>query len=294
MREQITKVAAVGGYHVGGQETEGGRFEGQMYVQYVRLAQPLGEFPLLMLHGGGLTGACFGDTPDGRPGWQGDFLAAGLDVLVADSVGYGRASYHPRHTEPLMRDAQTLWDLFRVGYPDSRFPTEAFETFLKQVVPINRDQPGLRQAGYDAALSHVGPCLMLTHSAAGPYGFRSSLTLPNTVRAHIAVEPSGAPDPAKADLAPLRAIPHLFLWGDHLDDDEMWREEYESTLRFHEALHAIGGDSEWIDLPARGIVGNSHLPMMDDNSSELATLLCDWMRGKGLLADGDEDRAWPR
>jgi hypothetical protein len=190
----------------------------------------------------------------------------------------------------LLRDAQMLWDLFRVGYPDSRFPVDAFDTFLKQMIPINRDLPGLRQSGYDATLNHVGPCLMLTHSAAGPYGFRSSLALPNTVRAHIAVEPSGAPDPAKADLAPLREIPHLFLWGDHLDDDEMWREEYESTLRFHEALSAIGGDSEWIDLPALGIIGNSHLPMMDDNSSELATLLCDWLSGKGFLGDQAADR----
>jgi hypothetical protein len=283
------EVTAVGGFLVGGHEHEG-RVEGQTYVQYVRLAQPRGPFPLLLLHGGGLTGACFGDTPDGRPGWQWDFLAAGLDVLVADGVGGGRASYRPRPAEALLRDRQTLWDLFRVGYPDSRFPTAAFDEFLKQVVPVNRDLPGLRQAGYDALLKRVGPCLMLTHSAAGPYGFRSALSLslsrslPHTVRAHIAVEPSGAPDPDTTDLAPLRAIPHVFLWGDHLGDDPMWREEYASARRFHDALLAIGGDSEWIDLPARGVTGNSHLLMMDDNSADLSRLLCDWLCGKGLIA----------
>jgi hypothetical protein len=275
-------VTAVGGFPVGGEEREG-RFEGQCYVQYVRLAWPRGALPLLMLHGGGLTGACFGDTPDGRAGWQWDFLRAGLDVLVADGVGYGRASYRPRPTEALLRDRQTLWDLFRIGYPDTRFPTAAFDAFLKQVVPVNRDLPALRQAGYDAALKQVGPCLLLSHSAAGPYAFRSALILPSTVRAHIAVEPSGAPDPDKTDLAPLRTIPHLFLWGDHLDDAPMWRDEYASTRRFHEALLEIGADSEWIDLPARGIAGNSHLLMMDDNSAELSGLLCAWLRTKGFI-----------
>ncbi|MEY9930035.1 hypothetical protein ABH926_004677 [Catenulispora sp. GP43] len=287
MRETIT-VTAVGGFPVGGQESDG-RFEGQAHVQYIRLARPRGAFPLLMLHGGGLTGACFGDTPDGRPGWQWDFLAAGLDVLVADGVGYGRASYRPRPTEALLRDRQTLWDLFRIGYPDSRFPTEAFDAFLKQVVPVNRDLPAMRQAGYDAVVDQTGPCLLLTHSAAGPYGFRSSLALPDSVRAHIAVEPSGAPDPDTTDLAPLRAIPHVFLWGDHLDDDPMWRDEYASARRFHDALRSLGADSEWIDLPARGITGNSHLLMMDDNSTRLSRLLCDWLRSKGLIAPPPTD-----
>jgi hypothetical protein len=36
----------------------------------------------------------------------------------------------------------------------------------------------------------------------------------------------------------------------------MWRVDYESTRRFHEALQAIGGDSEWLHLPERGITGN--------------------------------------
>lgn len=283
MGKEILTVADFGGYHVGGRETAG-HIEGQTYVQYTRLAQPLGSFPLLMLHGGGLTGACFGDTPDGRPGWQRNFLEAGLDVLVADTVGSGRASYQPRPTEPLLRDKLTLWELFRIGYPDTRFPVGAFEQFVKQVVPINRDLAALRQFGYDVLLRTTAPCILLSHSAAGPYAFRSTLALPTAAKAHIAVEPSGAPEPQHADCSALGGIPHLFLWGDHLDDDEMWREEYSVARRFHDGLRAAGCDSEWIDLPEQGITGNTHLLMMDDNSAELAALLCDWLRRKGLLA----------
>lgn len=43
---------------------------GQMYVQYVRLARPGATAPLLMWHGGGMTGVNWETTPDGRPGWQ--------------------------------------------------------------------------------------------------------------------------------------------------------------------------------------------------------------------------------
>jgi hypothetical protein len=41
----------------------------QMYVQYVRLARPRAAAPLMMWHGGGMTGANWETTPDRRAGW---------------------------------------------------------------------------------------------------------------------------------------------------------------------------------------------------------------------------------
>jgi hypothetical protein len=44
-----------------------GEFEvEQMYVQYVKLAQPKGKVPILLWHGGGLTGVTWETKPDGR------------------------------------------------------------------------------------------------------------------------------------------------------------------------------------------------------------------------------------
>ena len=43
---------------------------GQMYAQYVRLAEPRGRLPVLMWHGGGMSGANWETTPNGRAGWQ--------------------------------------------------------------------------------------------------------------------------------------------------------------------------------------------------------------------------------
>jgi hypothetical protein len=68
---------------------------GQMYVQYVQLAAPRAAAPLLMWHGGGMTGANWETTADGRPGWQMFFLRSGFDTYVSDAVERGRASWAP-------------------------------------------------------------------------------------------------------------------------------------------------------------------------------------------------------
>lgn len=43
------------------------------------------------------------------------------------------------------------------------------------------------------------------------------------------------------------------------------------------------GSVEWIDLPKRNIVGNSHLIMMDSNSDEVAGLVQDWFQRNSLM-----------
>jgi hypothetical protein len=113
----------------------------QMYVQFVKLAQPKSKLPLLLWHGGGLTGVTYETKPDGAPGWQMYFLRAGWDTYVSDAVERGRASWarYPEifKTEPIFRTKKEAWELFRIGpnyhpesaqrlaYPQTEFPTEA-------------------------------------------------------------------------------------------------------------------------------------------------------------------------
>src|SRR5262245_65711796 len=52
----------------------------QMYVQYFLPRNRKGRWPLLMWHGGGLTGVSYEGTPDGREGWLNLFLRKGWDV----------------------------------------------------------------------------------------------------------------------------------------------------------------------------------------------------------------------
>ena len=65
---------------------------------YVDQVQPRGastKAPVVMVHGGGHTGACYMATPDLRPGWAQRFAAAGRDVFVPDWPGHGRSPMQP-------------------------------------------------------------------------------------------------------------------------------------------------------------------------------------------------------
>ena len=276
---------------------------GQMYVQYIRLAAPRAAAPLLLWHGGGMTGASWESTPDGRTGWQTFFLRAGFDTYVSDAVERGRASFAPFPViypeAPYFRTAKELWeDTFRFGpagswrpdpalrrpYPGLRFPVDAFEAFLSQCVPRWGCNDALTQAAYDALVLRLDPgVVILAHSQGGNFGLAAALHAPERVRAVISLEPSGAPDPASHDPASLKGAPHLFVWGDNWRDNPFWANSRPAAERWSGALAAAGCDVTWIDLPARGIRGNSHALMADDNSDEIAGLVLDWMAARGLL-----------
>ena len=96
-----------------------GEFEvEQMYVQFVKQAAPKSKLPLLLWHGGGLSGVTWETKPDGKPGWQQFFLNAGYDVYVSDAVERGRASWarYPEifKSEPFFRPKKEAWELFRI------------------------------------------------------------------------------------------------------------------------------------------------------------------------------------
>jgi len=318
------EVKEVGSFHVGGQaETlsglpkrevailpgappvqvdPNGEFEvGQMYVQYVRLAQPKARYPLLMWHGSGLTGVTWETKPDGAPGWQMFFLEAGFDVFVSDAVERGRASWarYPEifRSEPFFRPKQEAWELFRIGpagtfaadpvrrvtFPGQRFPTQSFDQFMKQGVPRWATNDTATQAAYDRLVEKVCPCIVIAHGQAGDFAYNAALGAPDRIKAVIVLEPFGAPDPTRGDLSRLKEIPHLFVWGDNIDRSERWSAMHRAQQRWHEALKAAGADSEWLDLPRFGIAGNTHMLMMDTNSDQVARLVRSWMNRKSLV-----------
>ncbi|MCK8783628.1 esterase [Roseomonas sp. NAR14] len=272
----------------------------QMYAQYVRLQDPRARYPLILAHGGGLTGVTYETTPDGRPGWQMLFLRAGHDVYVTDAVERGRAGWarFPEILpgEPVFRTMGEGWGLFRVGpadgwniepslrraFPDTRFPAAAWNRFMRQGVPRWTTTDRQVQAGYDALVQQVCPCVILVHSQGGNFGFTAALNAPDKVRAVIAVEPSGTP-PAGADAARLRGIPHLVVWGDHIEGNPFWTNIRANVGRWQARIREAGGTADTLDLPAQGIRGNSHMLMMDDNNAEIAARIQDWMARQGLM-----------
>ncbi len=326
MRPPALAVREIGSFHVGGGlvtlaglpmrarvSSTGGPLEpidpngeivaGQLYCQFVRLAEPRGAWPLLFWHGGGMTGVTWETTPDGRPGWQMHFLRAGFDTYVSDAMERGRASFAPwpevYAEAPYFRTAREAWEIvFRFGpdgswspdparrrtHPGLRFPVARFETFMNQFAPRWATNDAMTQRAYDALVERMGDCILLAHSQGCAFALQAALRAAPRVKAVILLDASGAPDPALHDAAGLRDVPHLFLYGDFLDRHPFWVRSLPAVRRWHEALRAAGAACDWIELPARGIAGNSHAMMCDDNSEEVAGIVLGWMRSRGLLA----------
>ena len=277
---------------------------GQMYVHYVRLAEPRARFPLLLWHGGGMTGAAWETKPDGRPGWQRFFLAAGHDVYVSDAVERGRAGWarYPEiyPGEPFFRSAREAWLLFRIGPADGyapdpnactpfagqRFPVAALDTLAQSFVPRWNGNEARALAAYIHYLERIGPAVVIAHSQGGSLALQAALARPHLLRGLVLLEPGGAPDPNVTSLAPLTDIPILVIWGDHLSQVPFWHAAFNLVRTACQTIETAGGDVEWLDLPAAGIPGNSHLLMLDDNSDDIADRVQAWMARKGLMNDG--------
>jgi hypothetical protein len=266
-----------------------------MYVQYFLPAERRGRLPLLLWHGGGLTGVTYETTPDGREGWLNWFVKKGWDVYNSDAVERGRSGFAmvPEifKTEPLFLPKSDPYERFRIGNgvgsyankttnPGVQFPVEGYDNFMRQVVPrwTSTDEPIL--AAYTALVDRVCPCVILFHSQAGQFGFKVAQARPEKVKALIAVEPAGIGDPKQA--AVLKGIPTLFVYGDYIEQDARWPQIRKNGTAFGEAIAAAGGNVQVVNLPQAGIRGNSHMLMMDRNNQEVAALIQQWLEKQGL------------
>jgi pimeloyl-ACP methyl ester carboxylesterase len=272
----------------------------QMYVQYFIPEPQASKYPLLMWHGGGLTGVTWDTKPDGKPGFMQYFFRAGHPIYVSDAVERGRASWarYPEiyKTPPFFRTKKEAWEQFQIGpqnsyatdpakrvaIPGVKFPIAAFDQFAKQFVPRWTSNDAITLAAYKALMQKVGEAVVMVHSQAGNFGFNTALADPSKFKGIIAIEPAGAPVPGH-DLDKLKGIPMLIIWGDNIDSEPVWVRQQPPSKMLAEYLNANGGDVEWIDLPKIGITGNDHMIMMDTNSDQIAALIQDWMKRKGLM-----------
>ncbi|MGE8611808.1 MAG: hypothetical protein ACN6PF_05865 [Achromobacter veterisilvae] len=263
----------------------------QAYVQYfvpAALAHPL---PIVLLHGGGMTGAMWEQTPDGRPGWLQHFLRQGFAVYVVDNVERGRAGWAPFREvwpeAPIIRNAEESWSLFRFGraedfaarraFDGQRFPVAAFDAFIRHAVPRWLGNNDAALEGFCAVLDRVGPCLVMAHSHGGEVAYRALHARPELVRGVIGVEPSGfSPEVAAASVA---GKPFLFVYGDYLDATPLWERLCDAGRAYAGELERQGARVTTWRLADMGVAGNSHMPMMDDNSDDIAARIGAWIRG---------------
>lgn len=265
---------------------------GQIYVQFVRLAAPKWRFPVAFLSGGTSTGAIWENTPDGRHGWQMLFLSAGFDTYIADTCGKGRASLPPPGLsagDQLFRPHEETWRLLRIGkrysprindrhaYPNTKFPVAAFDEYTKQVVPRFVGQEATELAALRELLQKIGPAVIVAQSSGGYLACTLAQQMPTLIKAIVTVEMTAAPAANSECDARLASVPQIILWGDNWTDDPTWVRIRSSIDNYVARLRKIGGDIELLDLPEKGLLGNSHQIMMDLNNHVVAEKLFRWL-----------------
>jgi pimeloyl-ACP methyl ester carboxylesterase len=257
----------------------------QTYVQYfcpTRLRLPL---PVLLVHGGGMTGRTWETTPDGRPGWLQRFLEAGVETHVVDIVERGRAGYCALPGEEgaaqIQRSLEESWDLYRFGdragfaarrpYPGMRFPVHALDAFATYDVPRRPSSAPAQMEGLRRVIERIGPCIAIGHSQGGGFAFRLGTERPDLVPIVVALEPHG--DFSAVRGARLDGASLLIVMGDFLDRTAVWRDLDAKTVEAVEGWRRAGGEARVERLAESGLCGHSHMMMMDAGSDEVAALV---------------------
>jgi pimeloyl-ACP methyl ester carboxylesterase len=255
------------------------------YVNYLVPADT-DRVPVVFVHGGGMTGACWEATPDGRPGWLTSFLRAGWPCYVVDNADRGRAGWcclpGSRSGEPIMRSAEECWTSFRIGpqdgygerkpFPGSVFPVESLPELARQMVPRWTTTDELGVAALLAAVEKIGRCVLVGHSQGGGFAARVADAAPDTVIATVLLEPHGLPDRATG--------PQLIVLGDNLEKSVITTQLAPVWTHYRTAGPAV----DVMHLPSLGQHGNSHLMMADTNSDTVASLIQEWIE-KTLTAN---------
>jgi hypothetical protein len=271
----------------------------QMYVQYFVPSAEKGKLPLLMWHGGGLTGVTYETKPDGGEGWLNYFIKQGWTVYNSDAVERGRSGWamYPEITKtaPVFLTKEGPFERFRIGagagsynkdiakmkpLPGNQFPLEGYDNFMKQGVPRWTSTDASIIAAYTALVDKVCPCIVLAHSQGGPFAYQVAQARPDKVKALVLVEPAGIGD-AKNPAA-LKNTPSVSIYGDYIESDSRWPTIRANNMKFQAAIRDAGGSPELINLPAIGIKGNSHMMMMDKNSGDIAAVIQKWLESKGF------------
>lgn len=284
-----------------------GTFDHPIYVDRVVPSDP-GGLPIVMLHGGGHTGTCYLSTPDGRRGWADIFASAGHPVYVPDWPGHGRSP--PRADFRLLSGhdvvdsvavlIQEIGPVILLAHsaagPIAWVLAERFPEIVRAVVGIAPGAPAnivpvlpddrefIASLRYDEeagcpVYSDTSAAVWAEQTFISDYwsngkrfpqhafeAYRRSI-VPESAqimneRFNIAGSGLSINEPGQVGNRPI-----LVITGSM--DPRHPRSVDEATARY------LGGDFIW--LPDRGITGNGHMLMFEDNHEEIASIVIDWI-----------------
>ncbi|ATD65267.1 alpha/beta fold hydrolase [Neisseria weixii] len=227
----------------------------------------------------------------------------------------------PWASNPMYGD-KTLWVLSRMGHFDkdgkpianAQFPQGemAYQAFQQAWTigsgPLDND---LNADVLAKLVNQTNGAVLVTHSMGGTIGWRTALRS-DKVKAIVAWEPGGTPflfpehempSVTKAkfealsgsamgvpldEFKKLTRIPIVLYYGDYIKvgsnnvGEDKWGTELEMAKQFVATVNKYGGDATLVHLPQIGIKGNSHFLMGEKNNTQLADLMADWLKQKGL------------
>ena len=117
-------------------------------------------------------------------------------------------------------------------------------------------------------LDKIGPAIIMTHSAGGPFGWLTASERPKLVKAIVCVEGGGAPPDPKN----LQGIPIAYVTA-----ERSGRTQGPALVA---SLKQAGCDAEDLQLKDRGILGNGHFMMLENNRRQVFDAIRGWLDQK--------------
>ena len=270
---------------------------------------------MVLVHGGGHTGMCYLETVDGRPGWAQQFAMLGHTVYVPDWPGVGRSGWmSPEELNGacvcaglsgLLNEIEgpviLLTHSMSGAYGWKLAETQAAQ--IKGVIAVAPAPPGNIQPVPEILLrtEHYVEVMrgafrrriyldrpmyperefvvnkLISASTRFPRAlidvYRASLlATPHRLayeRANIERSQLKVADPGE-----LAGIPYLLVTGEH-DPDHT----HELDGQIVDWLRSHGAEVDFWFLPDRGIAGNGHMMMLEENSDSLAQAISEWIMG---------------
>jgi len=267
----------------------------------------------VMLHGGAHSGTCYQQTADGRPGWAYVFAAHGYRVVVPDWPGIGRSGHIPYDQldgdcvvsglsaliesidTPVVLLTHSMsgcygWRLLELNgdrisaivgvapsppgniqsVPQNVTETpEAFEleTF-GQVTRVEKTKAFIpTQAFIENKL--VGESRHFPREMLAAYGASLLATPPRILIGRLNI---GGRQVRVGDPSCVAGKPIFVMTG--TDDLDHPRETDEAIVTW---LKAHGAKAEFCFLGDRGVMGNGHMLMLEQNSDEVAAIILEWL-----------------
>ena len=296
----------------------GQTFHGDHAYVFYQIPAKARKYPLVMWHGFGQFSKTWETTPDGREGFQNIFLRRRFPVYLIDQPRRGDAgrSTVAASIAPTP-DEQQWFGTFRIGiWPNyfegvqfSRDSATLSQYFRAMTPSIGAIDVNVNAEAVSALFDKIGSAILVTHSHSGGMGWLTAVKNQN-VKAIVSYEPGSgflfpegevpAPLPSSGgtleavavslqEFKQLTKIPIVIYYGDFIPDEpnsnpgqDGWRVRLEMAKLWRDAVNRHGGDVTVVHLPEIGIKGNTHFPFSDLNNVEIADLMSEWLKEKGL------------